>query len=1013
MRSTRLTLLALALTACAKPLPETKTPAPVAAVAAPTGYPDEGPLPPAQPLPPAPGVLDHPEVKPLKVVSHFVAGGFETLVAETGIECYRSSAWEVRVEAGSPTAPRPWSGAASSGKLVIRRPVSSGAAPRGVTVFQPRGVCGSKQPERFHFALPERMDGPDDPAALAAWAEALAEHVRPADEWGAFADSRLRELYVEPLHAAEAAAVAKKQKAGKKGNKPGAKSKAPSPAALARVTAPRRSPDDLLRLMDTTTGSASLQETLQHDRRLVVPGGEAATVALASLAGPPIPQHPWAAMTAALGRAVPDEPLAAAAPADFAFVRFRSLGAMFALVDRVEGLLRPAAGLLEQDGRKAALAARYEAELGVGRSALARRFGPEAVTDLAVVASDPYLREGADMTLIFRVKSPALFEAGLTASLAAQASAHGGVSTTTAEHGGVAIRIARSSDGAVRQHRARVGAFELVGNSLGALRRVIDAAAGKAPRLADEPDFCYMLARDAGVPADALGFMSDRFVATTVGPGKKILEARRQVALAELQRPAFASLLYGWVHSRAPASTDELVASGLLRAEELKHGDGQAVAFQPGQAPRSAWGTPAALVALADLPAPTKVTPSEAEAYKLFVRGYESYWRTYLDPVAVRVTGGASAHTPLGLDVRVLPIIDGTDYNELARTVGEARIEASPAMRGMRATLGLGEDAHLRRELRATARDVPLLGKVDVDWLGGWAVVGMDDVLWGGGKPPNLEGMDSHNPYDVMARQLRELPIYAGVEVRQPATAALLFAAVRREIDKAAPGLLEWNEGGRHRDIPYVTVGAGAAGREMMSAATDIKVYYAFCKGTLSLSLSQQTLRRRIDDCLDGRLPKAGPAPKAGGVAPAQATFDADLRADGPLARFLGQAVGMPATFMPEMHAARLAEAVLRGAPGLAPASAQALAAATFGAEVRTPAGAPFELGEDGVRDPALGTVESLPFALEAGPRMAAAQGVIELLRRFHSDVAFDPEASGPGAPATRSLHVSLRVGGQ
>src|SRR5204863_1521906 len=143
-----------------------------------------------------------------------------------------------------------------------------------------------------------------------------------------------------------------------------------SPAALARVTAPRRNPDELMRLMDTTTGAASLQETLQHDRRLVVGGGEASTVPLATLKGSPIPQHPWAAMTATLGRAGPDEPLAAAAPADFAFVRFRSLAAMLALFDRVEGLLRPAASLFEQDGRRASIAARSEAELGVGRGPL-------------------------------------------------------------------------------------------------------------------------------------------------------------------------------------------------------------------------------------------------------------------------------------------------------------------------------------------------------------------------------------------------------------------------------------------------------------------------------------------------------------------------------------------------------------------------------------------------------------------------------------------------------------------
>ena len=60
---------------------------------------------------------------------------------------------------------------------------------------------------------------------------------------------------------------------------------------------------------------------------------------------------------------------------------------------------------------------------------------------------------------------------------------------------------------------------------------------GRAPRLADELDFRYMLARDAATPADVLAFMSDRFVGEVIGPRQKVLEARRQIALAELSRP--------------------------------------------------------------------------------------------------------------------------------------------------------------------------------------------------------------------------------------------------------------------------------------------------------------------------------------------------------------------------------------------------------------------------------------------------------------------------------------------
>ena len=135
----------------------------------------------------------------------------------------------------------------------------------------------------------------------------------------------------------------------------------------------------------------------------------------------------------------------------------------------------------------------------------------------------------------------------------------------------------------VRRHRATVGGFDVVSNSLAATKRVIDAVAGRAPRLADEPDFRYMLARDAATPADVLAFLSDRFVGEVIGPRQKVLEARRQIALAELSRPGFAALLYGWMYGRVPASADEIVASGLLKRDELAHAGGERIDWQPGR----------------------------------------------------------------------------------------------------------------------------------------------------------------------------------------------------------------------------------------------------------------------------------------------------------------------------------------------------------------------------------------------------------------------------------------------
>ena len=150
------------------------------------------------------------------------------------------------------------------------------------------------------------------------------------------------------------------------------------------------------------------------------------------------------------------------------------------------------------------------------------------------------------------MKQTLLFNAALAATLSVHAKTHGGVTSSTVAYEGSSIASATSSDGAVRQYRTTLGSLAIVSNSLAATKSVIDAFQRKRARLTDEMDFRYMLARDAGTPADLLGFFGDKFVAEAIGPRQKVLEARRQIATAELMTPGFAALLYGWILRKEP-----------------------------------------------------------------------------------------------------------------------------------------------------------------------------------------------------------------------------------------------------------------------------------------------------------------------------------------------------------------------------------------------------------------------------------------------------------------------------
>ncbi len=564
--------------------------------------------------------------------------------------------------------------------------------------------------------------------------------------------------------------------------------------------------DDLGRLMDTTTGMTSIQETLQIDRALWLRTlKEKPSVPLASLKPPPLAQHPFDAMLRALKKPVPEEKLASAAPADFYYARLNDLSVFFRIVDQLDAWATPAVTALEGGGDDHAIAERTLTQLGLERSQLARTLGTAVVADLAVVGSDPYVREGSDVTILFRVKQKALFDGALANALSHHNETHPGVNTSALDAGGVTVRISRSLDGAVRQHRASVGDLEIVSNSLAATRHVLEVIAGRAPRLSDEPDWKYMMARTSEVPCDGLVYLGDRFIGEVVGPRQKILEARRQLALSELLVPGYAALLYGWIEGHAPASAEVLIDGGWLHPDELSHiANGEPIAFKPGRSARSAWGTSAAMTPLYDLPAPQLVTPAEQSAYEWFATSYQNYWRQYIDPVAIRLSIAPDGTSALKLtaDVRILPLIEDSEYNRISRMVGRAKIVTPALGGGMRWSMGIGADASLRRDLTQLSRNSPLGERIALDWLGDWLLVGVEDRI------ETVRGtwlaLDSRNdlpqaPADSSDRETGrrdmyatalQTPLYLAFGVDNVVGAALFLTVAKKFVGDASPSLV-------------------------------------------------------------------------------------------------------------------------------------------------------------------------------------------------------------------------------
>ena len=797
----------------------------------------------------------------------------------------------------------------------------------------------------------------------------------------------------------------------------------------------RRPRTDLVRLMDTTSGILSIQEALQHDRglRLRSESGPA-KLPISEISGPPLAEHPFAAMQAQLPVAaeLPPEKLAAAAPADFWYARFESLPLFLRLLGEADRWVTPLVQLLQQNPEDRRLTLRYETQLGVVRGELAKILGPAAVGQVAVVGSDPYIREGTDITLIFEIRQATLFNAEIDRYLQQHTSRiealGSSIETRTRDHQGVTITSTLGSKGQLRQERAMVGDLALLSNSPRAIERVLDTIAGRHARLSESADFRYMRARDPG-SHQFTAFLSDSLIAASIGPAQKIQASRRERALAELLVPGYAALLYGWLYGQTPVEMSQLFASDILNKGELRHSNGDAIDFSlprlidqqipPDQTTRSLWGTPSTLTPIIDLPPLLTVTHAEASAYRDFSRSYQNYWKRVIDPVRISlditpVPGHPGAEV-LDIDMRVLPLIDATDYRDIEEIVGTSRVEVKALGDGVQAIWAVGETSSVRNDLDGLLRAASGQSDLGIGWVGDWVMLGALDrvaiaeLFAYANETVQLPdpAVDAQDPFgdDALWIRLGKTPVFAAAAVKSNAALVATLSGIRTLVNEVAPGTVIWGQHSTYRDLPIVRIGvrpdAPMVTRPALARA--LALYYVQTSDAFVVALDPSVLHVVVDRLLADETPKPGPDDGA------QLIFEASS-STGKAMWTVGSWMLQSEAITAQRVAERAAEIIMLGAPGAdGPALLVELGYAYFGATPLSARGSPsFLMGNTGAGDPAFGTQISRVFP-ELPLAGSPVQGLMERLAGIRIEVAFDKEPAAAG-PDARSLHTHLKL---
>lgn len=619
------------------------------------------------------------------------------------------------------------------------------------------------------------------------------------------------------------------------------------PGALSNLPPRRTGQSQLQQTYSLFTGGRAISENLQLDRQLRLTSQSEQTVSVDTLEGISIAEIDWKPVVE--GLQPEKDPLAAYIPADQHVLFFGSFKAMAEVIDEAKANGTPVLRLLEPRSEDAMTHQRYERQLCVSLDAWSRLFGPGVIAGVAFTGSDPYLRTGSDVAVLFETMTPLPICAKIIAN-------HESVLSTTPSARRVNGRILDipykglvSADRTICSYTATLDNVVVVTNSLHQLEQIIKTYRQKIPNMASLDEYTFFRDRYKRNDPDesALLIITDAAIRRWCSPRWRIGASRRiraAAAMAHLQ-----------------AEHLDKLAAGLTKPEEIDLKENAAglgkLTLTPQGITSSVYGTLDFLTPIAETPF-DKVTEEEARMYKWFRDHYQRRWRQFFDPIALRFT---VSENRLAADLTIRPLIASTEYRRFMDITGEGAITAQAGDRHPEAVL------HYVMAIDAKSEPVRQIGNFAtqmtpglrigiLDWLGDWVAIYADaDPVWQELEEALTTG-GNRAIGSFMEKNVHRLPIAFEVDVSNYFKFTGFLVAVRAFIEQTAPGMTVW-ETMNYKDEPYVRVAPSNRLRQDNDDLQNLAVYYAMTSRGFILTLNESLVKRCIDRSINTQRPAA------------------------------------------------------------------------------------------------------------------------------------------------------------
>ncbi len=477
---------------------------------------------------------------------------------------------------------------------------------------------------------------------------------------------------------------------------------------------------------------------------------------------------------------------------------------------------------------------RYQRQMCLTITDIARLLGPAVVRSVAVTGSDPYFRTGTDVAVLFEAADPTLLENLLLAQVGLAAAQDDHAQSIKGEVSGLAYRGVRSADRAICCYIAKSDGVVLVTNSPYQLAQFVQVTSGKLPALAALDEYRFFRHRYPVGDANetAFLFLSDATIRRWCGPRWRIATSRRTrdaAVVAEIQASQLDRLVQGGVEP-GPVYTDLPVA-----------GNGQLTLTSDGVL-CSTTGTLAFMTPISEMEM-ERVTQAEAAAYRQWRDRYQNNWRWAFDPIALQL---GIQRAKLSADLTVMPLIWGSEYRSVISYSQGAAFQ--PEAGDLHAALAhvmiaintksatLQQQTNIVRMMTGSAHVDPL------SWLGDSVGIYVEDgPFWN-----ELAQVPPDQVSDFMEKQGWRIPAALRADVSSGLKLTAFLAAVRGFVEQASPGMLNW-ESLTHQDQPYVKITPTERAIGRTEQIRNLAVYYSASGSSLILTLNEDVLKRAME----------------------------------------------------------------------------------------------------------------------------------------------------------------------